>query len=369
MGGRGMTASAATVDPGLVCREAIDAGLELQRACPLNAETPMTALNDAEITPNSQFYLRNHFDIPNLDGGRWRLTVGGAVRHRLAYSLRGLRRMPSHTRLVTLECAGNNRAALNPRVPGEQWRLGAVSTAEFTGVPLIEVLERAAPTSRAREVLFRGADRGHVDGHPGTLMFQRSLGLDDAGNADALLAYQMNGAPLPRRHGYPLRLIVPGWYGVASVKWLTEIIVLDHAFEGYFQTQRYRFTWPRANHAVTEPVRRQRVRALITEPTCGQVLPRGEVRIRGLAWSGSAPISHVQVSVRDGHWHCARLLGRPERHAWRRWELLVRLDQPGMTAVRARATDLAGHTQPDTPDWNALGYGANSVQTVAIWLV
>ena len=361
--------SAATLDASILSQEAIDAGLELQRACPLNAETPVTVLNAAEITPNSQFYLRNHFAIPALDETCWRLTVGGAVQHRLAYSLRDLRRMRSHTQTVTLECAGNNRAALDPKVPGEQWRLGAVSTAEWTGVSLVDVLERAVPARQAREVLFRGADVGHVDGQREDVSFERSLTLDDIGSAGALLAYEMNGARLPRQHGYPLRLIVPGWYGVASVKWLTDIVVLDHAFDGYFQTDRYRYTWPCDGHAVTEQVRRQRVRAMITEPSCGQALPRGEVTLRGLAWSGAAAISRVEVSVCDGHWQRARLLGRPKRHAWRRWELRTRLEDVGITTVRARATDRAGHTQPEQPLWNMHGYGTNSVQAVAIELV
>jgi DMSO/TMAO reductase YedYZ molybdopterin-dependent catalytic subunit len=356
------------LDPEIASRQAVEAGLLLQSDNPLNAETPITALNGADMTPTAQFYLRNHFPIPVLDADSWRLTVTGSV-SRLTYSLRDLRTMRSHTHVVTLECAGNNRVAIQPHTPGEQWRLGAVSTAEWTGVALIEILDRATPTSHAREVVFRGADSGRVDGHPGTVCFERSLSLDDISDSGALLAYTMNGAPLPPQHGYPLRLIVPGWYGVASVKWLTEIDVLEHAFEGYFQTDRYQYAWPRNGDAVTEPVRRQRVRALITEPVAGQRISRGDVTIRGLAWSGAAPISHVQVSVCHRPWRNACLLGRPEPHGWRRWELLAHIDQPGITTVRARATDLTGRTQPDRPEWNALGYGANPVHTVPIHLV
>jgi DMSO/TMAO reductase YedYZ molybdopterin-dependent catalytic subunit len=287
----------------------------------------------------------------------------------LTLNLDDLYEMRSHTQVVTMECAGNNRAAFDPQVPGEQWRLGAVSTAEWTGVPLMDVLDRAQLTSPAWEVLFCGADRGHVDGHAETIRFERSLSLDDIEDSGALLAYKMNGAPLPLQHGYPMRLVVPGWYGVASVKWLTAIEVLDHAFDGHFQTERYRYVWRRDGHTVTEPVRRLRVRAVITEPGYGQTLTCGDVSIRGLAWSGIAPIARVRVRVGRRPWQSAHLLGQPQRHGWRRWELSTRVDEPGTTTVQACANDLAGRAQPDQPEWNPLGYGGNSVHTVSIHLV
>jgi len=272
-------------------QQAVDAGLLVHRAYPLNAETPVHALTGGDVTSTDHFYVRNHFDIPDLDTADWRLTVTGRVQHRLTLDLDDLYKMRSRTDLVTLECAGNNRIAFDPKVPGEQWRLGAVSAAEWTGVPLADVLDRAKLTSPAREVVFRGADRGRVDGRAETIRFERSLSLDDMADSGALVVYRMNDAPLPRQHGYPLRLVVPGWYGVASVKWLTEIEVLDHPFDGYFQTARYRYAWLRDGHTVTEPVRRQRVRAVITEPSYGQTLSCGDVLIRGLAWSGEAPIA------------------------------------------------------------------------------
>jgi DMSO/TMAO reductase YedYZ molybdopterin-dependent catalytic subunit len=354
--------TAAIVDHEVLTRQARDAGLILQQANPLNAEAPMSALNGAEITPNAQFYVRNHFSVPALDAADWQLTVTGSVEHLLAFRLHDLYAMRSVTQVVTLECAGNNRVAFQGQAPGEQWRLGAVSTAEWTGVPLVEILDRAKPTPGAREVLFRGADCGPVDGQSRTVSFERSLRLDDIADSNALLAYQMNGAPLPSQHGYPLRLIVPGWYGVASVKWLTEIDVIDHAFDGYFQTERYRYVGLPGG----PPVRHQRVRALITEPVAGQVINRGEMTIRGLAWSGFAPIAGVRVRVGERRWHDAHLVGPPQPHGWRRWELHTRLNQPGNTTVRARAIDTSGRSQPDHPRWNALGYGANPAHTVPI---
>jgi DMSO/TMAO reductase YedYZ molybdopterin-dependent catalytic subunit len=208
-----------------------------------------------------------------------------------------------------------------------------------------------------------------VDGRTEPIPFERSLSLGDIKASGALLAYKMNGAPLPLQHGYPLRLVMPGWYGVASVKWLTTIKVLDHAFDGHFQTELYRYVWHRDGHTVTEPVRQLRVRAVITEPTHGQTLPCGDVSIRGLAWSGIAPISGVRVRVGRRPWQCAHLLAQPRRHGWRRWELLTRVDEPGTTTVQARATDRAGRAQPDQPEWNPFGYGANSVHMVSIQLV
>jgi DMSO/TMAO reductase YedYZ molybdopterin-dependent catalytic subunit len=350
-------------------RQAADAGLLVHSAHPLNAETPLPALIGTNLTPAHQFYVRNHFPIPAPNPAHWRLTVGGHVLHHRTYSLEELRTMRSHTRVVTLECAGNNRSALAPPVPDPRWGLGAVGTAAWTGVPLADVLDQAGLAADACEVVFRGADRGHVDGGAETTFFERSLSLADIADSGALLAYAMNGAPLPRRHGYPLRLLVPGWYGMASVKWLTDIEVLDQRFTGHFQTERYRYEWLQHGQAISEPVRHQRVRAIITEPIAGQRLNCGGVTIRGLAWSGLAPIWQVWVSVGERPWQQARLVDRPVRDGWRRWELPIQVDQPGVTTVRARAIDHAGRTQPEQPEWNRQGYGANAVQKVTIHMV
>jgi DMSO/TMAO reductase YedYZ molybdopterin-dependent catalytic subunit len=268
---------------------------------------------------------------------------------------------------VTLECAGNGRSFLTPRVGGEQWALGAVSTAEWTGVPLAEVLDRAGVESGALEVVFRGAD-GPAKDDNGANSFARALTLDEVRESGALLAYAMNGEPLPRQHGHPLRLIVPGWYGVASVKWLAGIEVIGDSFSGYFQTEKYVYQWEREGQLVTEPVRQQKVRALITQPAADQVADAGTLAVRGLAWSGVAPIAGVEVSVSGQAWRPARLLGQPSRYAWQRWELITRVDRPGRAAIRARATDMAGRIQPEQPEWNRLGYGNNAVQEAAVLL-
>ena len=215
------------VDPEEACESAIDAGLLVHRAHPLNGETSIAALLGGVVMPNARFYVRNHFAIPSLDPSRWRLQVSGLVERPLRLALHDLRQLPSQTMVVTLECAGNGRFLLDPPTPGEQWRHGAVSTAEWTGVPLSEVLDRAGVSRQARELVFHGADSGEVDGRPSVIAFERSLGVDVARDAGALLAYAMNGDEIPVHHGYPVRLVVPDWYGVASVKWLTEIDVVD----------------------------------------------------------------------------------------------------------------------------------------------
>lgn len=354
------------MDPEDACQHAIDAGLVVHRAHPLNCETSIPALIGGVVMPNAHFYVRNHFQIPTFDAAAWTLRVGGLVERPLTLTLRDLHNLPSQSTVVTLECAGNGRFSLDPPVPGEQWRLGAVSTAEWTGVPLVEVLDRAGVMPGAREVLFRGADRGPVEDGTDVIHYERSLNVDAARSSDVLLAYAMNGEEMPIQHGHPLRLVVPEWYGVASVKWLTEIELIDRPFAGFFQADRYVYEWNRDGDVVTEPVTVQQVRALITEPREHELVDRGVVAIRGVAWSGAATIARVDVSVDDGRWQEARLLGERHRHRWQWWELLTRLERPGPVRLRARATDLAGRTQPDEPQWNRLGYGNNSIHDVVV---
>lgn len=358
----------AWVSAGLPVATATDDGLVVHRSEPLNCETSIAALIGGVVVPNARFYVRNHFPTPTLDLTTWRLDVTGLVDRPLHLSLRDLQNMRSQTLVATLECAGNGRSMLSPPVDGEQWRLGAVSTAEWTGVPLVEVLDRAGPMPDASSIVLRGADTGNVPGLGEPIRFERGLSLDDARGCEALLAYAMNGEPLPLQHGYPLRVIVPGWYSVTSVKWLTEIDVTASAFEGFFQAQRYVYEWEQDGRTVLEPVRLQQVRSVITEPTDDDDVSVGDVVIRGVAWSGAAPIDSVDVSIGGGPWQVARLVGERHRHSWQWWELLTRLDEPGRTTVRARATDLAGRTQPEQPRWNRLGYGANAIQAVTIQL-
>jgi anti-anti-sigma factor len=352
-----------------ICQRAIDAGMVVHRAHPLNCETSLPALIGGVVMPNTRFYVRNHFEIPNLDPLSWRLNIVGLVERTLSLSLRDLMKMPSHTQFVTLECAGNGRSLLSPHVSGEQWNLGAVSTAEWTGVPLVEVLDRAGVKAGAREVVFRGADSGRLDASSEPIRFERSLSVDNVQGSEALLAYAMNGEALPIQHGYPLRIIVPGWYAVASVKWLTEIEVITERFSGHYQTETYCFEWQRGEQLLREPVSLQRVRSLITEPEPDSEVEQGELPIRGLAWSGAAPIARVEVKIGDGPWQDARLLGEGKRYSWQAWELITCLEQPGPIVISARATDMASRMQPDSAEWNRLGYGNNAIQQVRLRVV
>jgi DMSO/TMAO reductase YedYZ molybdopterin-dependent catalytic subunit len=330
------------LDPEEACQKAIEAGLVVHRAHPLNGETSIPALIGGVVMPNAHFYVRDHFQIPNLDPAAFRLAVGGLVERPLD---------------------------LNPPIEGEKWDLGAVSTAEWTGVSLAEVLDRAGVRTGAREVLFRGADGGPVEGYSGPMRFERSLQIDHARDRDVLLAYAMNGEPLPIQHGFPLRLVVPGWYAVASVKWLTEIELIDQPFAGHFQATKYWYEWERDGQTVREPVTLQRVRALITEPAPDQEVRCGELAIRGLAWSGAAQIARVEISVGEGSWQEAHLVSERKRHSWQWWELITRAHEPGVATLRARATDLAGRTQPERAEWNRLGYGNNAIHEVPIRIV
>jgi DMSO/TMAO reductase YedYZ molybdopterin-dependent catalytic subunit len=357
------------LDPEEACERAMEAGLVVHRAHPLNGETSIPALVGGVVMPNAHFYVRNHFQIPDLDPATWQLHVDGQVERPLSLSLREIQRLPSQTLTVTLECAGNGRALLDPPVDGEKWQWGAVSTAEWTGVSLAEVLDRAGVKGNAQEVVFRGADGGTVDGRPGPVRFERSLQIDQARDRDILLAYAMNGEALPVQHGFPLRLIVPGWYGVAAVKWLTDIEVVDRPFDGFFQVDRYFFEREQEGQISREPLTLQRVRALITEPDPGERLERGDLVVRGVAWSGAAPIARVEVSLGGGPWQEARLIGQRPRHGWQWWELQTRAEQPGPLAIRARATDLASRTQPEQPEWNRLGYANNAIQEISISIV
>ncbi len=356
-----------TADPEAAWRDALRAGLVVLSREPLNCEVPPVLLDEG-VTSVSRFFRRNHFAIPEIDAGAWRLEVGGLVRHPLSLSLDEIKRFRSVSAQAVLECAGNGRRLYYPSADGEPWGLGAVGNAQWTGVRLADVLDAAGMRREAVEVVFRGADRGTVDDSPATIPFERSLSVADARYSGALLVFAMNDEPLPARHGHPVRLVVPGKYAVASVKWLTRITVTSKPFAGFFQAEHYVFEWLRDGEIVREPVAEPQVRALITSPGTGDQLSPGALTVRGVAWSGSAPVTRVMVSVAGGQWQPARLVGQPDQHSWQRWELPVQAAGPGEVAIRAQAVDGAGHRQPLQPEWNRLGYGGNFIHEVIVRL-
>jgi DMSO/TMAO reductase YedYZ molybdopterin-dependent catalytic subunit len=341
------------------------AALQMINPAPYNAEAPPEALA-GEITPTELHYVRSNFALPSHDGT---LEVGGAVANPITLTLDDLRAMPAHERTVTLECAGNGRLETRPLPIGEPWGDYAVSTARWTGALLSEVLEHARPARDGVDVRFEGADHGAYHLKPvlpetdkDDLTFVRALPLTHAADpaAEILIAYEMNGAPLGRDHGAPFRLIVPHWYAVASVKWLKRIDVLTESFAGEFQTGHYIYEWPDRPH---EAVRLMRVRARITDPAHGSTLSRGTQTVRGKAWSGTGPVTRVDVSFTgEGDWHAAQLQPAKGLYRWQDWSFDWEANDIGRHTLRARATDAAGNVQPEVPPWNRLGYGNNAIE-------
>ena len=347
--------------------------LAVLSAEPLCAQAPLTAF-DTWVTPTSRFFIRNHFAIPDLDVAVWRVNIEGQVERPLSLGYEDLKRLPSKELVCLLECAGNSRTTAIPPVEGLLWEHGGVGTARWKGVPLHLVLEQASPKASAREVLFEGVDRGTEPGQSEPSSYSMSVSLEKALHPDTLLALEMNGEPLPRVHGYPVRVIIPGWYGMASVKWLSRIQVIDHAFQGHFRVHSYVFIREGDEfHTAKEPVTSMLVKSLITWPSRGQVVPVGEHVVRGVAWSGRAPVAKVEVStcevsseLEGTTWHSATLLEPTSTYAWQRWESLCQAARPGYYVVRARATDAQGNTQPAQAEWNFRGVGINSIHAVPL---
>ena len=316
---------------------------------PLNLEMPFSSL-DGFITPNELFYVRNHFPIPEISANDWRLRIEGEVEAPFELSYDELRAMEARTITATLECAGNNRIFLPEKAKGVQWGLGAVGNASWTGVPLAALLARAKPKAKAIEVILDGADEGTVDKTPtpsGKISFCRSLPMEKA-RTDVLLAYEMNGEPLSASHGFPLRAIVPGWYAMASVKWLRRIIVTDKPFNGFYQSLDYTF-WDRSGPLPTlAPLTEQQVKAEIARPAKGEAVSAGSTyRIHGAAWAGEADVAKVELSFDSGTtWTDATLVGESAKGSWRLWEYQWKTPATaGQQTIIARATDSRGNTQ------------------------
>jgi DMSO/TMAO reductase YedYZ molybdopterin-dependent catalytic subunit len=336
------------------------AALVVVKPEPFSAEAPADALR-GDITPTALHFVRSNFTLPMHDG---RLEIVGAVERETTLTLDDLRGMPAVERAVTIECAGNGRLGYAPLPSGEPWDRNAVSTARWTGALLHDVLAKAGVRADAVDVSFEGADHGPYDRYD-DIAFARALSVGQATDPtpEILVAWAMNGEPLTRDHGAPFRLIVPGWYGVASVKWLKRITVLTDRFVGEFQTSRYVYDWPDRG---PEPVTSIRVRARITDPLPGATIPAGRYTVRGKAWSGTGPVTRVEVSVAGaGEWRVASVEPPAEHYQWQDWSFEWDA-KPGRRALRARATDAAGNVQPDVPPWNRLGYGNNAVEVCSV---
>jgi len=329
-----------------------------------NRGMPLEALR-YDVTPPGLHYLLVHFDIP-AEGPDWQLKVGGLVSEPFSMGVEQLKALPARTLRVTMECAGNGRGQLSPRYPSVPWLEEGVSTAEWTGVPLRALLERARLRDEARDVVFRGADRGFERGIEHE--FARSLAPGEAMRDDILVAYAMNGASLPPQHGAPLRLVVPRWYGMASVKWLHAIEAIGQPFDGLQQASSYHFR--QAPGQKGEPCTLMRVNSLMVPPgipdfySRKRIVVAGTVAIGGRAWSGAAPIVRVEFGA-GGAWRDAVVEPLHAPYAWQRWS--VSWDaSPGEHELSCRATDAAGNRQPLEPPWDLSGFGNNGVQRIAV---
>ena len=339
---------------------------ELQLAV-RNHGMPLEAMRH-DITPVGLHYLLIHYDIPVVDPGSWMLDIGGAVDRAVRVRLDDLRARDAVTRPVTMECAGNGRARLTPRALSQPWLLEAVGTGAWTGTPLWPLLEEAGLHRDVVDIVFTGLDHGvegGIEQH-----YERSLTPDQARDGEVLLVYELNGAPLPPQHGFPVRLLVPGWYGMASVKWLTRITAVTEPFAGYQQARAYRYRAEPDDDG--EPVRRIAVRSLMVPPgipdfyTRQRYLRPGAVTLEGRAWSGHGPVTDVDVSTDGGeHWTAADLSEPVARHAWQAWRLTWDA-RPGTHELVCRATDAAGNAQPLEHRWNLGGYAVNTVHRVPV---
>ena len=339
---------------------------------PLCASAPLTHL-DEWITPVERFFVRNHFSMPELDVSSWGLTLWGEVEKPLMIRYEELAQFPRRDVISLLECAGNSRSVMQPPAEGVSWDHGAVGTAQWTGVSVHTLLEQASLRPSATDVLFEGADFGKERTAPGMLAptegsYSMSIPLDKVLHPDTLLAFEMNGEPLPKEHGYPVRLLVPGWYGMASVKWLVNIRVLDRPFRGFHENDYYVYVPEgEAGDSLGQRVTSMRVKSLITWPRRGGVVDTGSHLVRGVAWSGAGPIARLDVSVDNGRtWGSATLEESQSPYAWQPWEFQWDVAKPGYYLLRARATDVADNTQPLLAPWNFRGYAVNSIHAVTV---
>lgn len=344
-----------------------DISLEELQLAVRNHSMPLEALR-YDLTPVGLHYLLTHFDIPVVDPGAWRLDIGGAVGKPFTLALDELKAMPRVSAQVLLECAGNGRALHSPRPISQPWLYEAVGNAEWTGTSLRPLLAAAAPNTSAVEVVFAGLDRGVQGGIE--QLYERSLSVGEAQRADAILAYEMNGERLSPQHGYPLRLVIPGWYGMAHVKWLRSITFVDQQFRGYQQESSYRVSSSDEDPGV--PVTKILPRSLMIPPGIPDFMSRtrfvspGPCDVEGRAWSGHGPIKRVQVSDDAGSTWREATLGAPvSEFAWRSWRYVWQA-KAGEHELCCRAEDAAGNEQPLRATWNTGGYWNNEVQRIKV---
>lgn len=344
--------------------------LIVRNQSPLDAETPVEAF-DTFLTPADSFFVRSHFGAPAVGLRPWRIEVSGLVDRKLTLTPDDLAALPHYSLPAVLQCSGNGRAFHIPRVPGLAWERGAVGNAEWGGVRLRDVLERAGLNRDVKHIHFLGADRPPS---PKTPAFFRSIPIERALDPATLLAFQMNGAPLPPLHGGPVRLVVPGWAGNHWIKWIKSITAAREEAPGFFMQTGYRLprepvppgvdVKPEDTISVTE----MNVKSLFSRPANGARFANGPATARGVAWTGGGRVTKVEVSIDGGPWSSAELHGIDQPFAWRLWSYEWSAT-PGRHKLRARATDSNGQTQPEKTPWNKSGYLWNGIDEIACEVV
>jgi DMSO/TMAO reductase YedYZ molybdopterin-dependent catalytic subunit len=311
-------------------------------------------LQDHFLTPTPVFFVRSNGPVPEIDPESWRLEVGGLVERPLSLSLSDIKALPTVTTTAFLECAGNSRTQFEPKAEGTPWLNEAISNATWTGTPLHNVLDAAGVKDDAVDVVAQGADFDDM---------KRGLPIANALDRNTLLVWEMNGEPLTVPHGAPARLIVPGWGGIASTKWLASLTVVDRPFTGFYNANNYVFTTETG--AKLNPIREMPPKSFIVSPIAGATVAAGSRPTRGFAWSGFGAIAKVDVSVDGGDWVPATIDQRADRFSWVQFSFDWQAE-PGEHQLRSRATDDRELTQPEQPIWNAKGYQMNAIQTVEL---
>ncbi|RXI95662.1 sulfite oxidase [Anaerobacillus alkaliphilus] len=330
---------------------------------PENQETPIKFLK-TETIPTTYFFRRNHFQYPTILNDNFFLPITGQVKMPIVFQYSQIVQMETTAIKCFLECAGNKRSKFNPPVFGEQWEEGAISQGEWKGISLSCLLEITGIAADAREVVFVGYDYGKQEDIEHHIPFARSLPLEKAIHPDTIIAYEYNGRPLTYKHGFPFRLIVPGWYGMASVKWLKKIILIDDTFKGPFQTDDYVY-YPKLSDPY--PVTMVNVNSLIQKPLDYEIIDEGVTLIEGIAWSGESEVTNVDISFNGQQWVDAILIGETldKTNRWTKWKFHWNAPK-GEHTIYCRASDSKGRKQPLEPMWNKKGYGYNAITKIRV---
>jgi len=341
--------------------------LQTHKLNPENQETPIKFLREW-ITPEEYFFLRNHFSYPDVDERNYSVTIDGEVYNSKVFQIDDLLQMSSKSFVVSLECSGNKRAFFDPEIYGTQWKEGALSQGIWKGVPLRILLEHIGIRNNAKEVVFEGHDHGTRKDIPGDYSYARSLPLGIALHPDTIIAYELNGKPIPYKHGHPLRLIVPGWYGMAWVKWLKRITIISGKFSGPFQAIDYNYYPEKNSDMGKHPVTFKNINSTILSPLNLSNLNNEPHWIEGVSWTGKGTVTEVEISTDGGsEWHKTDLKRYPNQpFAWVYWSYYWKPSRKGEYSIMSRARDSRGRIQPLEPYWNRKGYGYHAVSKIRV---